>query len=65
MCGTRRTVIIFKEHLVGRIFFGIALAFFFLAAVDANFIPNPTAWGFVSLALGLAFGAWIPWKKTA
>lgn len=50
---------------MGRIFFGIAALFFFFAAVGATFMPNPTAWGFVSLALGLAIGGWIPWKKAA
>lgn len=52
---------------MGRIFFAISAIFFFLAAVGAHFIPNATAWGFVSLAIGLAVGAWIPsipWKKT-
>lgn len=48
---------------MGRIFFGLAALFFFLAAVNANIIPNPTAWGLVSTALGLAVGAWIPWKR--
>lgn len=57
------TWIIFKEHSMGRVFFAIAVLFFFLAAVGANFIPNPTAWGLVSTALGLAVGAWIPWRK--
>lgn len=49
---------------MGRIFFGIAALFFFFAAVGVNIIPNPTAWGLVSMALGLAVGAWIPWRKT-
>lgn len=53
----------FKEHTVGRIFFAISTIFFFIAAVGATFMPNPVSWGFVFLALGLAVGAWIPWRK--
>lgn len=34
----------------------IAAILFFFAAVGANLIPNPTAWGLVALALGLCFG---------
>jgi hypothetical protein len=48
---------------MGRIFFGIAALFFFFAAVGVTVIPNPTAWGLVAVALGLAVGAWIPWRK--
>lgn len=52
---------------MGRIFFGIAAAFFFFAAIGVTVIPQPTAWGLVCLALGLASGAWTwtPWKRTA
>jgi hypothetical protein len=50
---------------MGRIFFGIAAVFFFLAAVGAHLIPNPTAWGFVALALGCCVGGWTPWRKTS
>jgi hypothetical protein len=46
---------------MGPFFFGISAIFFFLAAVSATFIPNPTAWGFVALALGLLVGNWTPW----
>lgn len=49
---------------MGRIFFAIAALFFFFAAVGVTFMPNPTAWGLVSLALGLAVGGWIPWKRS-
>ncbi len=50
---------------MGRVFFGVAALFFFLAAVGSNLIPNPTAWGLVMTAIGLAFGGVpiIPWKK--
>lgn len=48
---------------MGRIFFGIAALLFFLAAVGASIIPNPTAWGLFSVALGFAVGGWIPWRK--
>ena len=52
---------------MGRIFFAVAALFFFLAAVGAHLIPNPTAWGFVALALGCCVGglSWTPWKKTS
>lgn len=50
--------------MVGRIFFAIAALLFFLAGVGANFIPNPTAWGLFTLALGLAIGNWTPRGKT-
>lgn len=33
------------------IMFIIAAIFFFLAAVSANLLPNPTAWGLVALAV--------------
>ena len=45
---------------MGRIFFAISAIFFFLAAVGSHILPNPTAWGLVALALGLAVGAWMP-----
>lgn len=48
---------------MGRVFFVIAAVLFFLAAVGAKIIPNETAWGLVSLALGHATGGWSPWKK--
>lgn len=48
---------------MGRIFFGIAALLFFFAAVGVTVIPNPTAWGFVLTAVGLAVGGWIPWRK--
>lgn len=51
--------------MIGRIFLAIAALFFFLAGVGAKLIPDPTAWGLFTLALGLAIGNWIPWKKTA
>jgi len=50
---------------MARIFFIAATAFFFLAAVGAHFIPNPTSWDFVALSLGFAVGGWTPWKKSA
>lgn len=50
---------------MGRIFFGIAALFFFFAAVNVTVIPQPTAWGLVSLALGFAVGGWAPWKRAA
>lgn len=50
---------------MGRIFFGIAVLFFFFSAVGATFMPNPAAWGFVLMSLGLAVGDWAPWRKTA
>lgn len=56
--------LIFKEYTVGRIFFGISALFFFFAAINVTVVPNPTAWGLVSLALGLAVGGWIPWRKS-
>lgn len=46
---------------MGRIFCGVAALFFFLAAVGSGLIPNPTAWGFVAMAIGLAVGGWTPW----
>lgn len=38
---------------LGQVFWIIALILFFFAAVGVAFIPNPTAWGFVALTLGL------------
>lgn len=58
-----RKQIVFKEYTVGRIFFGIAALLFFFAAVSVTIIPNPTAWGLFCVALGLAVGGWIPWRK--
>jgi hypothetical protein len=51
--------------MLGRILFGIATVLLFLAAVGSHVIPNPTAWGFVTLALGFAVGGWTPWKRPA
>jgi len=50
-----------------RIFCAIAAILFFLAAVGANIIPNPTAWGLVALAIGCAIGgwSWMPWRKVS
>jgi len=50
---------------MGRIFFGLAAFFFFLAAVGAHILPNPTAWGLVTMALGLVVGDWRPWRRQA
>ena len=55
----------FKEGPVSRVFFGIAAFLFFFAAVGVTVIPNPSAWGLVSLAIGLAVGGWTPWRKAA
>lgn len=49
---------------MGRIFFGIAVLFFFFAAVGVSIIPNPSSWGFCSLSLGLLTGGWVPWGKS-
>ncbi len=38
------------------VLFIIAAILFFLAAVSAPLIPNPTAWGLFFVALGLALG---------
>ncbi|HXJ72153.1 MAG TPA: hypothetical protein VNM37_04855 [Candidatus Dormibacteraeota bacterium] len=46
---------------MGRVFFVVAALFFFFAAVGVTVIPNPTAWGLVLTALGLAAGNWSPW----
>jgi hypothetical protein len=46
--------------MVGRIFFGLAALLFFFAGVGVTVIPNPTTWGFFSLALGLLIGGWTP-----
>lgn len=46
---------------MGRIFFGVATLFLFLAAIGSSLIPNPTAWGLVMIALGLLVGNWAPW----
>lgn len=48
---------------MGRIFFGLSAVFFFLAAVAANLLPNPTAWGLFFLALGSLTSGWVPWRK--
>lgn len=52
---------------MSRIFFAIAALFFFFAAVGVKVLPNPTAWGLVALAIGLAVGGlgWTPWKRAA
>lgn len=52
---------------MGRIFFGIAALFFFLAAVGSDLLPHPTAWGLCSMAIGLLVGGWSPilWGKAA
>lgn len=55
----------FKETTMGRVFFGLAALFFFFEAANVHIMPHPTAWGFVSLALGLAVGGWIPWKRSS
>ena len=49
---------------MGIFLFIAAAIFFFLAAVGSTLLPNPTAWGFVCLALGLACGTWAPWRKS-
>ncbi len=50
---------------MGRIFFGISALLFFFAAVGVHIIPNPTAWGLFSLALGLFIGGidFAFWKR--
>ena len=48
---------------MGRVLFGVATLFFFLAAVGSALVPNPTAWGLVLVALGLCVGGWIPWPS--
>jgi hypothetical protein len=48
--------------MVGRGFILFSAIFFFLAAVGSSLLPNPTAWGLVSLAVGLAIGNWSPWR---
>jgi hypothetical protein len=48
--------------MVGKGLFCVSALFFFLAAVGSNLIPNPTAWGLVLLALGMAVGNWLPWR---
>lgn len=48
---------------MSKIFFAVAVLLFFLAAVGSHIIPNPTAWGLVSLSLGFAVGGWTPWKR--
>jgi hypothetical protein len=52
---------------MGRVFFGVAALFFFFAAVGVTIVPNPTAWGLVMTAIGLAIGgwSWAPWKRPA
>lgn len=48
---------------MGRWFFAASLILFFFAAVGVAFIPNPMAWGLVSLSLGMLIGDWKPWTK--
>ena len=50
---------------MGRVFFGVAALFFFFGAIGVTIIPNPTAWAFVLMAIGLAIGGWTwtPWRK--
>lgn len=51
---------------MGRLFFIFAVVLFFFAAVGVGIIPNPTAWGLVSLAIGFAVAGVpvsFPWKK--
>jgi hypothetical protein len=52
---------------MGRFFFGFAALLFFFAAINVTIIPNPTAWGLVMTAIGLAIGgwSWVPWKRPA
>lgn len=52
---------------MGRFFFISSAVLFFFAAINVTIIPNPTAWGLVALAVGLAVGgwSWTPWKKSA
>ncbi len=38
---------------VGQIFLLAAVVLFFFAAIGVVFIPNPTSWGLVCLALGI------------
>jgi hypothetical protein len=47
-------------------FFTLAAFLFFFAAVNVTIIPNPTAWGLVCLAIGLATGGlgWRLWRNT-
>jgi hypothetical protein len=51
---------------MSRLFFVAAIILFFFAAVGVSIIPNPTAWGLVSLSIGLAVTGvpmGLPWKK--
>ena len=41
---------------LGFIFLLCAAVLFFFGAVGVVIVPNPTAWGFVALALGLLTG---------
>jgi hypothetical protein len=41
---------------IGRIFYAIAAALFFLAGIRVTFIPNPEIWGLFCIALGLLLG---------
>ena len=45
-------------------FFTLAAFLFFFAAVGVKIIPDPTAWGLVCLAIGLAVGGlgWRLWR---
>jgi hypothetical protein len=47
------------------IFYIFAIVFFFFAAVGVTILPNPTSWGLVCLAIGLATqGVPMPsWRK--
>jgi hypothetical protein len=46
---------------MGWIFMFMAVVFFFLAAVGSAVIPQPTSWGLVCMAIGLAVGGYFPW----
>ena len=48
---------------MGRIFFGIAAMLFLFEALGVTIIPHPISLGLFSMALGLAVGGWIPWRK--
>ncbi len=47
---------------IGMIFLVAAVILFFLAAVGSALIPNPTAWGLVSLTLGILL-AGVPLRR--
>jgi hypothetical protein len=48
---------------MGVVFFVLSALFFFFAAVGVTIIPNATAWGLCALAIGMAVGGWVPWRK--